>query len=203
MKPYSLYDLGIPVPTTEEVWKIKDPTQREIASCHRAFAAGMLPALYEALYLCDEKKRPVELWMLRAMRRLMVAVFTGRMGEGPGRTGNAIARFRNDMKHFYRWDMVTMIRRKQTEYREQMDELRKLDLTEEQWRSLDLRNPCRSWEDAYELAAEELRGTPAFGSPATMKRSYQYVERNSRDPQQGPRFKVLSRRTLQLIGIDY
>ena len=59
----------------------------------------------------------------------------------------------------------------------------------------------KTWEDAYRIAAQELRGTPAYGSPATIKASYQLVKKMFRVPETAPRFMPLKSETLRRFGI--
>ena len=60
----------------------------------------------------------------------------------------------------------------------------------------------KTWEDAYEVAAEELKGTPAFGSPETIKKSYQQVEKDFKDLDKAHLYFLLSPRICHYYGID-
>ena len=60
-----------------------------------------------------------------------------------------------------------------------------------------------TWQDAYEGAARMLKGTPAYGAPATMKNSYIKVNKAFKDPSKAPRYSRLSRRTRRLLGIKF
>jgi hypothetical protein len=99
------------------------------------------------------------------------------------------------MIDFERWDAVREAREKQTEIRQQVEELATMlrppaSLLREREKMLHWVGD--DWLRAYECAAMILSGTAAAGGPDAMKASYLRVNRNSRDPDQPLRYHLFT-----------
>jgi hypothetical protein len=96
------------------------------------------------------------------------------------------------------------VREYQKAYRREKEKLAALELSDEERRQVlaNMVDPGASWTDAYTQAAELLKGTPAFGSPETIKHSYQLVAKAHKDREQDGRFYVASPRTMRRLGIE-
>jgi hypothetical protein len=83
--------------------------------------------------------------------------------------------------HFLRWDTVLAIREHQAQYADNLQALRKQKLSPERINRAMSGTPDlgHTWSDAYFHASRELAGTPAFGSPDAMKKSFRRVQRST------------------------
>lgn len=146
--------------------------QRDLAACERAWLAGNFPALFEAVVLCGEHKRPLPLWASRAVLRILADQFNhGAPGSGGGRHTVPRTEHVENYKHFMRWDAVRELRDRRHELRELERHLR--DLQGEPVESTET-----GWDHVYDTVADYLanQNSIAKGSPSTIKRSYQLVE---------------------------
>ena len=112
------------------------------------------------------------------------------------------------MIHYARWDAVVEARDFQkTGLREYFDALKDPKFSDQTKRELKAYPPAfvegTTWEDAYEAAAKMLKGTAAFGRPATMKNSYLKVQKDFKDPSKAYRYSIMSHRTLKLLGANF
>ena len=117
-----------------------------------------------------------------------------------------MARYRQDMVDYARWDQVTVVRQKQIEIREEVEELRAKrnvpkSMLEEQEKKLAWVG--KTLNRAYECAAMLLEGDEAYGSPEAMKRSYFQVKRNSGGPRHTLRYHLLDPRFLSRLGLKH
>ena len=168
----------------------------------RAYRAGVHLALYEALALCRIESSSPEGWMLDAMLEFMEE-HIGRVPQGRGRTGNRLARIRQDLVHYARWDAVKEVRDYQEAQRRALDKLKDLDLSEADRRHVagQIRSFGATFEEALDHASKLLKGTPAGGSRETMRASYWKVHRAMRKPQQVGGFLVLQPATRRRFGL--
>ena len=187
--------------------ELTDIDERELYVREKAFKAGVVAALYDAILICLETDLPSPKWVQIGTARLMEEVFSGGLERKKGRTGNPFARYRNDIIHYARWDAVTEARDFQaTGFREYLSSLQNPRFSEKVRQQLKAYPPAfvkgLTWQHAYEAAAMMLKGTPAFGSPATMKRGYITVEKAFKDPSKAYRYAIMRPRTLRLLGIE-
>ena len=189
---------------TEPRHPLTEFANRELASYKKAYDTGALAALYDALDFCLRCKLRAPDWVLEAMMKALEQHFAEKLSLGRGRTGNARSKARAEWVHFVRWDTVRSLRDNQKYYREECEALAKLDIPDEKRRQViaGILDAGNTWEDAYEHAANDLKGTEAYGSPSTMKRSYLLVQKSYRDPSQYGRFYLASHRTRTKLGID-
>ncbi len=183
--------------------------ERELKVREKAFEAGIVAALYDAILICLEADLPSPKWVQIGTARLMKEMFSGGLERKKGRTGNPFARYRNDMIHYARWDAVMDARVLRAALSpvvfvgRQYPEFSEKEEKDKQQLKANLSTWVKgmTWQDAYEGAANMLKGTPASGAPATMKNSYIKVNKASKDPSKAHRYIILSRRTLRLLGI--
>jgi hypothetical protein len=156
--------------------------QRELYFLRRAHDSGVEAAALEAFKYCREHRVVVPAWVANEMERLALASLLG-SGKKRGRTAGPAAAHRNYMKHYRRWDQVVMIREKQGEIRERVEELEALEHPPQKIlaasRAL-LRRLGRSWPDAFRCASNELLQTDAHGDVDAIAKSYKRVQRATR-----------------------
>ena len=189
---------GSPEPARDlsEFWS------REFRRYEQAFSAGVELALYEALVVCGQEGIPPEPWMLKAMLLFMEDPM-GRAHKKRGRTGNALSKYRQDLIHYRRWDVVVEVREQQELRRQEEAELAKRNIPTEKWPELlGYLNPGKNFEDAIEVAARLLLGTPAFGSESTIRASYFMVKRAEKDLKQHGRFLLIREQIRRRFGLD-
>ena len=178
--------------------------RKRLASCQKAYRAGVKLALLEAIRLCQSENCPAEEWMLDAMAGELARLFRGRTATGRGRTGNPIAKYKADQIHFARWSEVEDIREHQKERQEFLEQIAALEKTSEEKAKLAkiFRDAGQTWDDAYFNAHKSLKGTLYRGSPQAMKASYRIVKRAAGDAREHGRFLVLLPLTLREVGLE-
>lgn len=184
---------------------LKEFYQRQLEIRERAYKAGVLPALYEAIYLCKEADFPSPPWVTRGMLVTLEKLFSGKFADGLGRKGNPKARYAEDLKHFMRWDVVNEIREYQkghwAEYQVALKDPKFSDDSIARLRADPPRDYGTTLDDTFYHAAEVLKGTIAFGSNPTIKRSYFLVNKAAKDSSQNGRFYLVGLRTRKRLGL--
>ncbi len=183
----------------------KEFIRRELDACERGYRAGNLVSVVTALDWRHRWNEPLPKWLIAALDSTYPKLLRSDRPDQRGRTANSLARYKADMRHYARWDAVVYIRERQQERREERDALLKDGLSEEEVDAVfaNDRDPGKTWEDAYEKAAEDLKGTPAYCSPSTVKNSYRIVQRIFREGGVEPgRFRVSSASVLRRLRID-
>lgn len=137
----------------------------QLRACENAWREGSLPALAKAIQLCHRYERPLPAWAVHGALAAVSAQFDASTAGRRGRLANRKVAHQQDMIHYARWDAVKELRDRREE----------------------LGGIASTWEEAYAAVAELLEGTEAAGSEATIKRSYQLVERAFRNGE-GARF---------------
>jgi hypothetical protein len=145
--------------------------------------------------LLQQNQLDVPPWLRDEAEAVLCARLSSAKRGKRGRASNPVARYRQDMIDFERWDAVREAREKQTEIRQQVEELSAMlrppaSLLREREKMLHWVGD--DWLRAYECAAMILSGTAASGGPDAMKASYLRVNRNSRDPDQPLRYHLFT-----------
>jgi hypothetical protein len=151
---------------TAEEWR-QEIVERELRRMERAWGQGVTRALSDAVRFCHRSSVPPPVWVVQGIQAALAQY--GGQHRRWGRLATPEERERQNRIHHERWDAVT-------ELRERKDELAALGY-----------HP--SWQEAYVNASEKLAGTEAEGSPESMKKSYQLVERLMRSGK-GARFYI-------------
>lgn len=148
----------------------------------RAWRAGSLPALADAVTLCTRAGRTLPAWAILGLRRVLADRFRGQTRRGLGRRARPETAYREDMRHYERWSAVMELQERQAELAAGMK------LQEREWqvhgRSFPDGLRCRhqlivnatTLEERCEAVAEFLKGTEAAGTARTILRSYRLVE---------------------------
>jgi hypothetical protein len=131
---------------------------RLLRECERAWQAGNLPALVDALENCAKANRGPPPWLVAAVATLVSRQMLVRSGRG--RFNSRQARFDENMKHYIRWDMVRELRKRGHELYERLGDDCGLSL-----------------EKARARVAEQLKGTDVEGDEDAIKYSCELVER--------------------------
>jgi len=166
----------------------------DLWSLHKAFNAGVELAVFDVLQICEKYNVQCPLWALKGLERL----------SEPRRLKKAVTRYRRDLIHFYRFDAVNEVREyRSTRWKDYQDELKAPGLSEEARRKLEQlapHDPGKS-EDVFREAAETLVGTPAYGSPETIRSSFKLVRKSNENPANHGRFMMLSLATRRKHGL--
>lgn len=171
--------------------------------CYKALPCRELGTI-AALDYCAQHGLTVPQWALGSAPVLMTSLLSGRSTKKRGRAGGIVERLRQDIIHFARYDTVREVREKQTEFYEEVVELKKLKNIPSE--VLAEKKKMLAWlggslQRAFECAAMILQNTIAFGSPEAMKRSYLEYRRSCGDPAQWLRFYQLSPDLVRRLGI--
>jgi hypothetical protein len=176
----------------------------ELACLEAMARSGIEVAVPAALNYCTEHGLNTPPWLLVAATGMFSSLLKLQKSTKRGRSCGVVARYRQDMIDYARWDQIMVVRERQLLIREQIEELRTISAV-----------PCGVLEEhektlawlgstlnrAFECAAMLLRGTSAFGSPEALKRSYFKVRRNSCDPDQALRYRQLNPSILKMLGL--
>ena len=187
---------------TTELQALEEFIRSQLANYRRAYEAGVMLALRDALESCSRENFPPEPWMIDATLDF-IDQHIGKTATGRGRSGNPIAKYANDLVHYARWDAVTTVREQQKIDQNDRERLAQLEMPEKKRREIeDMLNAGTTFQDAVKGATELLRGTRAYGSPRTIDASYWLVVRAMKDPEQHGRFYVVSPQTLSRFDIE-
>ena len=118
------------------------------------FEAGVVPALYDALMLARDSSLPPPDWAVEGALRIVGDRLKFGFTTGKGATGNELAKYQAAMKRYRRWQAVKRQRENGT-----------------------------AWTKAYAEAEKLLKGTFAEASDETIKKSYQRVNKDLKDPE--------------------
>jgi hypothetical protein len=135
------------------------PAVRRLRVCENAWRAGNLPAVVDAISICEEFKCPPPPWLVGAVAALAARQML--VKSGPGRFNSPQAVFDKNQKHYIRWDAVKELLDRGHELYENWKDTRGL-----------------KEESAFLAAVEYLKDTPAKGGKKTVERSYRLVEKN-------------------------
>lgn len=176
---------------------------RQLEICKRAYEAGAIPALYDALLICEENRVAPPDWMFPALRDALERWFAEKPANIRGRLANPRKKYKMDLIHFLRWDKVTsIIEHHEGLWKEYQLALRNPKLTPAKKERL-RRDPPRdlgtNQDDAFIFAAEELAGTSAGGSEDTMERSFKMVRKAAKKG--SSRFYLVKYRTARRLGV--
>ena len=157
-----------------------------------------------AIHYCTTHQLAPPEWLIEDARNVLFSLLGNVKRERRGRASGALARYRQDMIDYARWDAVREVREKQTEIRKQVDELRAIpsvpkSLLEEREKMLFWVG--HDWLRAYECAALILRGTDAAAGADAMKTSYLKVTRNQQDPSQSQRYQIFDPAVVSKLGV--
>lgn len=150
----------------------------------------------------DEVDKLVCLVRISLAQKQVLAEWKNPRQRRPGRGGTLKSRYENDQVHLARWKAVTFAREAQVALR---DSRRSAQTTEGgSARRVKIARGVTTWPIAYEMACDLLLQTPAYGSPNSMKRSYEIVESTltseNYSAERG-RFYEPTPRTIKVFGI--
>jgi hypothetical protein len=158
---------------------------RRLRECERGWRAGVLPAIEDALAVCDQYSRPRPPWLVEAIRELIAQQILLRKGRGRFNSKQAISD--ENMKHYTRWDMVTDLRDRCQELYErtkhEADDLRR-HRSKFESKGIDLSlldDPdcvIEAWnlDRAFNIVSRKLEDTPYAGGWDAIRDSYYLVE---------------------------
>src|SRR4051794_40050665 len=98
-----------------------------LASFERMWNSGVAVGVLAALDYCVEYNVHQPPWLSKAARDLLCDAIVKPKSTKRGRASGYLARFRQDMIDFARWDTVNWVRNNQEEIRRQVDVMRSFD----------------------------------------------------------------------------
>jgi hypothetical protein len=153
---------------------------------------------------CAEHSLVAPAWLTNAAAEWLCSTLRNGALKKRDRACGIMARYRQDMIDFARWDEVDVIREQQRAVRKKIKTLRKQSkiprhvLNEQE----ELLNQLgHTLDDAFAYASKRLEKTNARGRWDTMRRSYRRVEKAHKDPKNKMRYPVFSHRFLSKIGL--
>jgi hypothetical protein len=175
----------------------------ELACLERMAQSGVAAAVLNALQYCQRHQVQIPDWVSISARKQLCEALQQDRPRIRGRSNSPLARLRQDMIDYARWDEVMKVRAKQTELFEETKKLQEagapVELLREHERVLAWIG--RTLTRAYECASIVLEKSQAFGGPEAMKRSYFKVQRNLKILGQAWRYRLLDRQLLQKLDL--
>jgi hypothetical protein len=156
-----------------------------------------------ALDYCAEHDVPVPEWVAKGAAALLCDLLKREVSQKRGRSSGFVARYRQDMVDFIRWDTVKEVRDKQPELLEEVKELQARNGIPKHF--LKEREKYLGWvgntlDRAFECAAMILRDAGAAASINAVRKSYRLVIRGS-GKRRTLRYYQLDPRFLRKVGI--
>ena len=151
------------------------------------YQAGELIGCPAALHLCVKYRvDPVPDWVLCAAAKMCLEYVRGCSPINRGRASSIVGRHRQNMIHLARQETVLEIRDNRVQLAEELSKIANLSGPQ----ALAMREHLKNLKDligknnevAFECASILLKGTYAEGQPGSIKRSFDLVQRESRDP---------------------
>jgi hypothetical protein len=121
----------------------------ELCNCERAWQAGRLDALYDAVAFCEIHLCPLPRWVTQGVLAIIAGQYWGTRHGKRGRIANHAAKDRQAEVDWRRWRMVDDMRRREG----------------------------ISLDAVFIRLSSLLQGFPEQGTPRAIKRSYNYVKR--------------------------
>ena len=180
--------------------------EMELESLKKARDAGVIIAVPAALDYCLEHGLPPPSWLVQAASDLLCDLLTREKSTKRGRSAGAVARYRQDMVDFLRWNEVEVVLENQQRSNELLTTYPtnpspgQADIYAEEVAKAEWLGTSRS--RIYQCVSEVLEKTDAFGGPESIKRSHRQVRRNERTPAQAFRYYQLPEPFLAKLGID-
>jgi hypothetical protein len=178
----------------------------ELEKLQKAHESGVIIAVPAALHYCHEHDRVPPPWLIQAALDLLCDLLRREKSTKRGRSAGAVARYRQDMIDFVRWNEVTVLEENQQRSMELMSTYPtcpsplEADIYTQEGAKAEWLGTSRS--RLYHCVSEVLEKTDAFGSPESIKRSYLQVQRNERDPAKAFRYYLLPYPFLSKLGIE-
>ena len=178
--------------------------ERELEYLQTMFKAGSKIAAPAGMYYCAKHRWQPPYWLVAGSAVVMLELLTGK-NRKRGRATGMIQSYRRDMIDYNRWTTVVEIKDKRVELAQSIRELSQMRGPKAE-RLRKEREELLKWAgtnnlDAFDCALIFLEGTPSEGRPDTIKRSYEIVERNSKDPVKAKRYYQLDADFLRAVGI--
>jgi hypothetical protein len=175
------------------------------------FRSGVAIAIPAAADYCVEHGLVAPVWLTKESAELFCTILRPDTRKTIGRSNGFIARLRQDMIDYARWDEVDVVQEQRKDLRRQVAELNALpktprDLPQKREQLLKEMEERLKWlghtlDRAYECASERLAKTGAFGGPDAMETSYRKVKKRFEDPVQAKRYHLLDPRFLRKMGL--
>lgn len=178
----------------------------ELERLKKAHDAGVVIAVPAALDYCLEHGLPPPSWLVKAASDLLCDLLTREKSTRRGRSAGAVARYRQDMVDFLRWNEVEVLLENQQRSTELLTTYPtnpspdQGDIYAEEVAKAEWLGTSRS--RIYQCVSEVLEKTDAFGGPESIKRSHRQVQCAGRSPAQSSRYYLLPYRFLAKFGID-
>ena len=164
----------------------KEFYERLMHTCERAWRAGNLPAIVDAVEYCAKANGPPPPWLVTAIATLVSRQMLVRTGRGRFNSRQAV--FDENQKHHARWDMVRELRDRRFElFETSMREAAKVRARRPEFEALGIsptfldeaeriNDSVLTLDKAFARVSEELHGTFAEGTEDAVKYSYNLVE---------------------------
>jgi hypothetical protein len=190
---------------TPSINSLEEHYARELSHLATMVRSGVAVAVPAALNYCAEHELWAPPWLLQSATDLVCDLLIREKSNRRGRSAGYLARYRQDLIDYARWDEVDVVRRKQLEILEEVQQLQKMQNVPP--KLLKEREKMLAWvgstlNRAFECASMLLQNSNAFGSPEAIKRSYFQVRRNSRDPRFRLRYHLLDSGIQRKLGLN-
>jgi hypothetical protein len=180
--------------------------ETELEYFKQMFDCGAPIAVPAAQSYCTKHGLNPPPWLMMATGSMLCAHLRGDAPKERGRSSGIINRARRHAIDYVRWDVVIEVRERRACLRQEIKELR-ASSGEKALRILEERRKLLDWlvnknYDVFECASRLLAKTPACGGRDAIKKSYQKVNENMRNPAMALHYHILDPQFLRSVGID-
>lgn len=180
--------------------------EQELERLRKACEADVKIAVPAALDYCLEHGLAPPSWVVQAASTLLCDLLRREKSQKRGRSAGAVARYRQDMIDFLRWNEVEVLKEHQQRSIELLSrypacpspnqaDIYAEEVAKAEWLGSSLSR-------IYDCVSEVLERTDAFGSPESIKRSYRQVQLSGRNSSHVFRYCLLPDPFLRKLGID-
>jgi len=181
-----------------------DRLHEEELERHRKSAVHNDIAVAAAMYYCAEEKICPPPWLVAASANLMIELLKKEKSKKRWRAAGRVARCRQDLFDFDRWNAVHQIRELKKKNKDELEILKT-------WGDVDQRHVTRihktqAWllrHDTFECASMSLTGCDAKAGPEAVRASYRRVKRAMADKSVAYRYSLFTGNFLHRVGIDW
>ena len=156
-----------------------------------------------AMYHCAQEGVCPPPWLVQSSAEMMIKLLTREISPQRGRSGGRIARYRQDLIDFERWNSVLEVRRVREENRHDLKAFE--TFSPEQKKEFRHIEKVRDWlrHGTYECASMSLRRGYAFAGPDGVKASYFKVQKAMRSRSTALRYHLTFNDFVFRIGLDW
>lgn len=159
-------------------------------------------AFAAAMYYCMQHEICPPPWVVAGGAKLMIELLKREKSQKRGRAAGRIARYRQDLWDFERYDAVGQIRELRERFKREAETLEQYPEYKKDYPHV---AKAQKWlaNETFECASMSLRGSFAAGGPVAVKKSYRRVKEAMRSGSGAHRYHLMFGDFVFKIGLDW